>query len=288
MLLNRRMFLAGVFGLAVFATQSPAAWIDNFATGPQSVSLAGDTLPSDIIYSSVGGLDAAQVFGGTRSVGLVADLQGPFRRLVNADNLSAVITGTTPGTLTCAVNVTNEVGGGLYHPGLRLSYWSDAVADWSAYDRLVIAVASPASHAMTLNVDMNWSSSGANTEVTINPGAAEVEVPFSAFAGIVPAQMQGVGLEFRAGAEIDSFVLGGIRLASAGSRPQLAMALSQTNSVILSWPASAAGFVAQQSPTLNPSAWADIAPPYQTNATQISVAVPRAGASCFYRLHQAQ
>lgn len=288
MLQKIRMNVAVLLGLAVFVNQSRAVWIDDFTVGAQNLTLVGGTYPSDHISAWTDGLDAAHVFSGARSVGLYADLQGPFRSLVNADNLSAVINGATPGTLACVVNVTNEVGGGAYHPGLRLNYWSNVALDWSAYDRLVIAIASPASHAMTVSVNMNWSSSGGSTELAINPGDSEIEVPFSAFAGLVAAEMQGVSLEFRVGAELEAFTLGGIRLVSGGALPRLDMVLNPTNSVILSWPASAAGFVAQQSATLIPSAWADIAPPYQTNAAQITVAVPLAGTSGFYRLRQAQ
>ena len=282
-----RFILAGLVVLAASANTVHAAWIDSFATGPQTVQLVGGTYPSDRITSTLDGMDTAQVFSGTRSVQLVADLEAGFRGLVNTDSISAVINGTTPGAVTCVMNIANEEGAMPYHPGVVFNYWSDTPVDWSAFDRLIVDVTTPPSQTMTLSVNLNWSTSGDEVQVTVNPGATQVEVPLSAFNGVVAAEIQGVSFEFMT-AETDTFALGGFRLAGGVSRPQLDIALTRTNHVILSWPVSAAGFVAQQSPTVNPASWIDIALPCQTNATHISVAVPIVAEKGFYQLRQAQ
>ncbi len=57
-------------------------------------------------------------------------------------------------------------------------------------------------------------------------------------------------------------------------------------SLVISWPLPATGFFLDQSTTLNgPSTpWTQVAFPYQTNATRISITVPSPVGNKFYRL----
>ena len=69
--------------------------------------------------------------------------------------------------------------------------------------------------------------------------------------------------------------------------PFLSIACSN-NSVVVSWPMPAAGFVLDATPTLtgSPPFWMQVTFPYQTNATQIYITVPAPTGNKFYRLRQ--
>ena len=56
--------------------------------------------------------------------------------------------------------------------------------------------------------------------------------------------------------------------------------------VTVSWPLPADGFLLQESSTLdvNPVPWMDVAPPYQTNTTDIFITIPAPSGTRFYRL----
>ena len=58
-----------------------------------------------------------------------------------------------------------------------------------------------------------------------------------------------------------------------------------SNTVRVSWPTNAAGFVLEQSPAV-PGAWSQVPFPYATNATDISITVLAPVGNRFYRLRQ--
>lgn len=69
--------------------------------------------------------------------------------------------------------------------------------------------------------------------------------------------------------------------------PYLKVALSATNTVVLSWPiAEGAGWVLQKTNALpaTPAAWPEIPPPYQTNGPNLQYVEPAAYGTMFYRL----
>jgi NHL repeat/Bacterial Ig domain len=76
-----------------------------------------------------------------------------------------------------------------------------------------------------------------------------------------------------------SVVLGG---------PWLTITPTETNSLVVSWPLPAAGWVLEWTnavPVVS-NIWPRISPPYQTNATQAWIVVPAPTGSAFYRLHK--
>ncbi len=70
--------------------------------------------------------------------------------------------------------------------------------------------------------------------------------------------------------------------------PLLTIAHTTTNTVIVSWPLPADGWVLEQVGALvdNPPPWTQISPPYQTNAVQSWITVPAPAGNTFYRLHK--
>ena len=67
--------------------------------------------------------------------------------------------------------------------------------------------------------------------------------------------------------------------------PQPSLSVQGGSSVVVSWPASAAGWQLQATASLsNNASWTNVSPPYQTNASQIQWPVPSPGGSQFYRL----
>jgi hypothetical protein len=71
------------------------------------------------------------------------------------------------------------------------------------------------------------------------------------------------------------------------SAPQLAIERS-ADSVRILWPISAANFVLEESGELDisPLGWTQLSPPYQTNATSVSVTLPLGAQNRFYRLRK--
>jgi hypothetical protein len=69
--------------------------------------------------------------------------------------------------------------------------------------------------------------------------------------------------------------------------PQLGIERSADNVRIL-WPISAANFVLEEAGDLNasPIGWTQLPPPYQTNATHVSITLPPTAANKFYRLRK--
>ncbi len=70
--------------------------------------------------------------------------------------------------------------------------------------------------------------------------------------------------------------------------PLLTIARSSTNSVIVSWPLPADGWVLEQVSALtgNPPSWSQISPPYQGSSTQSWLVVPMPAGNRYYRLHK--
>lgn len=67
------------------------------------------------------------------------------------------------------------------------------------------------------------------------------------------------------------------------------LSITRSNSsVIVSWPAPAPGFVLDETATLTgaPAPWMQVAYPYQTNATHISITAPASTGNKFYRLRK--
>jgi hypothetical protein len=58
--------------------------------------------------------------------------------------------------------------------------------------------------------------------------------------------------------------------------------------VIVSWPLPATGFLLDETATLTgaPAPWMQVAFPYQTNSTHISITVPMPAGNKFYRLRK--
>ena len=74
------------------------------------------------------------------------------------------------------------------------------------------------------------------------------------------------------------------RLVAAPAAPQLEIALGAANSVVISWPASSAGWVLQENPTLAPNSWTNstAAPVPVGSSLQITASPPLGNK--FYRL----
>jgi hypothetical protein len=70
--------------------------------------------------------------------------------------------------------------------------------------------------------------------------------------------------------------------------PLLTVTRTTTNSVLVSWPLPADGWVLEQVSTLagSPPPWTQISPPYQTNAVQAWITVPAPADNRYYRLHK--
>jgi hypothetical protein len=82
----------------------------------------------------------------------------------------------------------------------------------------------------------------------------------------------------------------GVTLVQTPDAPLLASELLPGGSVRIFWPLPATGFVLDQTTALaSPPAatiWSQVAFPYQTNATHISITVPPGAGSKFYRLRK--
>jgi hypothetical protein len=70
--------------------------------------------------------------------------------------------------------------------------------------------------------------------------------------------------------------------------PWLTITRTETNSLVVSWPLPAQGWVLEYTNSLGPvsNPWPQISPPYQTNSIQAWVVEPAPGDNRFYRLHK--
>ena len=70
--------------------------------------------------------------------------------------------------------------------------------------------------------------------------------------------------------------------------PLLTITTTTTNTVIVSWPLPADGWVLEQVGALvgNPPPWTQISLPYQTNTARCWMSVPAPEGKTFYRLHK--
>jgi hypothetical protein len=70
--------------------------------------------------------------------------------------------------------------------------------------------------------------------------------------------------------------------------PTLTLTLTETNTVVVSWPSSSQGWLIERTATLSavPITWSPVATAWQTNSTSIFVVEPIAGGSRFYRLRK--
>ena len=72
--------------------------------------------------------------------------------------------------------------------------------------------------------------------------------------------------------------------------PSLSIARTGTNTVVVSWPLPADGWMLERTNALSAVSvpWPQVAPPYQTNASTISVTFPNSSppANQFFRLHK--
>ncbi len=77
-------------------------------------------------------------------------------------------------------------------------------------------------------------------------------------------------------------------LSFTAEPPPLAITLTATNTVVVSWPHLADAWVLEQTPALsgNPPPWTQVPPPYHTNSTQSSITVGSPSGNSFYRLRK--
>ena len=72
--------------------------------------------------------------------------------------------------------------------------------------------------------------------------------------------------------------------AGAPGSPSLAISLTEPNTVVVSWPSSAAGFVLQQNSDLTTTNWPDFSGTVNTNGTTLSATITPTTANRFFRL----
>jgi len=176
----------------------------------------------------------------------------------------------------------------------------------------VVAIASGSSHVLALKNDgtvLAWGWNGAPwnwMQATVPPGLSNVVqiAACSATSLALKSDNTLIGwgnndygardnllnlttIESLAGGSY--FTVAIITNAPPAPPPSLSITSSNQN-VIVSWPLSAAGFVPDQTTSLNgtPISWTPVSPPYQTNGTDIRVSVPASTGNLFFRLHKPQ
>jgi hypothetical protein len=71
---------------------------------------------------------------------------------------------------------------------------------------------------------------------------------------------------------------------SVPDNPPVLTIVVQSNNVVISWPLTCVNFRLQQSATLNPTTWSNVAQPVVVVNNRNTVTSPISGASTFYRL----
>jgi hypothetical protein len=80
----------------------------------------------------------------------------------------------------------------------------------------------------------------------------------------------------------------GVTVVPIPDAPVLSAACTAANDLVISWPGPDAGWRLQTTPSLSttPIVWAEITPPYPTNAAGCYVTVPSSAGNRFYRLYR--
>ena len=68
--------------------------------------------------------------------------------------------------------------------------------------------------------------------------------------------------------------------------PLLTITRTATNSVVISWPLPADGYLLENVSALNGASWSQVSPPYQTNSALAWIVVPSPTGNLYYRLHK--
>jgi hypothetical protein len=209
--------------LICLTSTTRAAFIDSFAVGPQSLALGpGDSLASD----SVTGLDSAQVLGGTRSLVILADADSAFRGLAEG-SVSAVISGSTPGSLNIQAAIPYIEQSSSYEPAVRLDY-GDIAADWSAFDRIVIRFSTPPNSNVVVQVSVGSSGNGSSVDASVSAGSPAVTILFNDLSGLTPADIDYLSFQWNLTREV-SLTLGDIQVTNANPPASTGILIGHTN-----------------------------------------------------------
>ena len=261
------------------APPATAAFIDSFAVGPQSLALGpGDSHASDYVT----GLDPAEVLGGTRSLSILADADSGFRGLAEG-SVSAVISGSAPGSLSIQAAIPHIEQSSSYEPAVSLDY-GDIAADWSAFDRIVIRFSTPPSSNVTVQVSVGSAGLGSSVDASVSAGSPSVTILFSDLSGLTPTDINYLSFQWNLTREV-SLTLRDIQVTGAGApeRPQLSLSLN--SGVTLSWPTNAPGFFLESTTNLATS-FSTVTNEPVVAGTHYTVTLPVAYPAEFFRLHK--
>lgn len=204
-----RLPIAALALLLGTSSQIRADSIDSFAVGPQSHALG----PGDSYWSDTAtGLDPAQVAGGTRLLTLLADADSAFRGLEEG-LVSATINGATPGSLSIQAAIPDPAPASSYEPAVILSYDS-LVADWSAFDRIVIRFSTPPNANVTVQTSINSAGNPSWADTSVPAGSTSATILFSEFSGLSPTNINETRFQWNLPREV-SLVIRDIQVTAA-------------------------------------------------------------------------
>jgi hypothetical protein len=264
--------------LVSLSTAAEAAYIDNFAVGPQSYYLG----PGDASAGgSATGLDTNQVAWGARNILMYADgLNGCGFRSIDNGSFSLSVNGS----LNVDVAELLENGETPYAPWIYLAYQAGALSafDWTACDRIVITFSTPPSADLWIETDVI----GDNTwyaDTTNTAGSQSATILFSSlmnYQNLVFTGTNITGLEFQIWPPMsEAFAIQDIQVLLT---PCL-NAVKCPSGVTLTWPTNAAGFALQFSTNLL-SGFATVTNAPIISGTNFSLTLPCACPSGFFRL----
>jgi hypothetical protein len=272
--------------LAFASLPCAGAYIDSFAVGPQSFSLApGDASAQGVLS----GLDTNQVAFGSRSFLVYAYEAGCGFRPLEGGAILLGVNGSTPGAFN--VDIGESVAQGENPsdgPWIYLSYSQSGVSlDWSAFDRIVITFATPPTTDMlvqfTIAGDETWA-----VDTNVPAGTLAVTIPFSSLTAVPSSTFTGLNVTSCAFSfsppRSELFSISDIQLVSSGAPPQpLLNVMPCKNGVALTWPTNGLSMVLQHSTSMT-NGFDTITNVPVIAGTNYSVLLPCACPSEFFRL----
>jgi hypothetical protein len=264
------------------ASTAGAAFIDSFAVGPQSHALG----PGDSDWGeTVSELDPAQALGGGRRLTLLADADAAFRALEDG-SFSAVLSGSTPGSLDIQAAVVTPPEASSYEPAVLLDYDS-LPADWSVCDRIVVRFSTPPTEDVAVQTSLNSGGDAFWSNTRVPAGSQSATILFSELSGSAPVMLSSVTslrLQWNLPAVVflalrDIQVIG----ASAPELPRLTLSVGA--GATLSWPTNAVGFLLENS-TNGVTSFATVTNEPGITGTNYVVTLPGMQAAEFFRLHK--
>jgi hypothetical protein len=197
-------------------------------------------------------------------------------------SVSAVISGSTPGSLSIQAAIPYIEQSSSYEPAVGLDY-GDIAADWSAFDRIVIRFSTPPNSNVVVQVSVGSAGNGSSVDASVPASSESATILFSDLSGLTPADINYLNFQWNLTREV-SLTLRDIQVLgpAAPELPRLNLAAG-AGLATLSWPTNATGLHLERSINLT-TPFTTVTNEPVVVGTNCTVTLPGAEPAEFFRL----